>query len=51
MVVTGIRDGAAQQILIFIHTLDKCRQKQQKPGILIGRLSGAEQILAAVGGQ
>ena len=51
MVIAGRGNGAAQEILILIHTLQECCQEQQKPGILAGGLAGAEEVLAAIGSQ
>ena len=51
MIVTGRSGSTTQEVLIFVHTLDKRSQEQQEPGILPGGLSGAEQIFSGIGSQ
>ena len=51
MVVAGGGHGGPQKVLIVVHTLDKGRQKQQKPGVLTGGGAGLEEVAAGVGAQ
>ena len=51
VVVAREGDGAAQQLLIFIHARDEGRQEQQKLRVLAGRLAGGEEVFARVGAQ
>ena len=51
VVVAGVGHGAAQQLLVLVHPLDKGGQEQQEPGVLTGGGAGAEEVHARVGGQ
>ena len=42
VVIAGIGNSAAQQILIFIHTLNEGCQEQQELCVLVGSLAGPE---------
>ena len=48
MVVTGRGYGAAEEILIFVHTLDKGGQEYEELCILGRCLAGLEEVFTAV---
>ena len=51
VVITGGCNSRAKELLIFIHTLNECRQEHHKLGVLPGGFSGAEKVSAGVGSQ
>ena len=51
VIVAREGDGAAQQLLIFVHALDERGEHQQEHGVLARRLAGGEEVLARVGGK
>ena len=42
--------GAAQEILVFVHTGDEGCQEHQEPGVLAGSFAGAEQVFTGIRG-
>ena len=51
VVVARRGHGDAQQVLVFVHTLDDSGQNQQKGQVLPGPGSGVQQIFPRVGGK
>ena len=51
VVIAGGSNGAAQEILIFIHALQESGQEQQEPGVLGRSLAWLEEVFAGISSQ